>query len=163
LSVQCQSMGRESRPAVQYWLCKNAVHILFVQQTFCRDRFLHFWKGTPEPSDSSTWLRFLFTFSPTTFGVCLLYHFSEFHVIPPTRTYGKASVSSTKTPVPTDYLVSVPVYADRPSTSRQTPGFHTLPPGVRTCAVEETFERNLWCLWWYMDSSAHVRYPHSPS
>jgi hypothetical protein len=59
----------------------------------------------------------------------------DLHVLPPTRTYGKASVSSTKTPVPD--------HADSPSTSRQIPGFHTPPPGVRTFAVEENYDRNL--------------------
>jgi hypothetical protein len=54
----------------------------------------------------------------------------KLYVPPPTRTYGKASVSSTKTPMP--------VHADSPSTSHQIPGFQTPPRGVRTFAVEET-------------------------
>jgi hypothetical protein len=116
----------------KYFLCSKH----FAESDFCTservrlnkvavphgsDSFSH---SIPQPSESSYYNPSLNSL-PTN-----LTPEDNLHVLPPTRTYGKASVSSTKTPMP--------VHADSPSTSHQIPGFQTRSPAGRTLAVKET-------------------------
>ena len=116
-SFQCQRIGRESRPVVQYWLCKNACKYFlcskhFAESDFCTservrlnkvavphgsDSFSH---SIPQPSESAYYIPSLNSL-PTT-----LTPEHNLHVLPPTRNYGKAFESSTKTPMPVQVVSS---------------------------------------------------------